>query len=62
MEGGYYPTAEVNETRAIRTRSLPGFTATDGWHHEQGYQHRRSATCLIYRKSGGIAGLHEINL
>ena len=62
MEGGYYPTAEVNETRAIRTRSLPGFTATDGWHHEQGYRHRRSATALIYRKTGGIAGLHEFNL
>lgn len=62
MEGGYYPTAEVNETRAIRTRSLPGFTATDAWHHEQGYRHRRAATALIYRKSGGIAGLHEFNL
>ncbi|MEE8607942.1 MAG: hypothetical protein V3S55_10065 [Nitrospiraceae bacterium] len=62
MEGAYHPTSEVNETRAIRTRSLPGFTATDGWHHEQGYRHRRSATALIYRKSGGIAGLHEFNL
>lgn len=62
MEGAYHPTSEVNETRAIRTRSLPGFTATDGWHHEQGYRHRRSATALIYRKSGGIAGLHEVNL
>jgi hypothetical protein len=62
MQGGYYPTAEVDESRTIRTRSLPGLTATDAWHHEEGYQHRRSATALVYRKSGGIAGLHEFNL
>lgn len=62
LQGGYYPTAEVSETRAIRSRSLPGFTATDNWHHEMGYKHRRTATSLIYRESGGIAGLHEFNL
>ena len=59
MQGGYYPTAEADETRAIRTRSLPGLTATDAWHHENGYRHQRAATALIYRKSGGFAGLHE---
>ena len=62
MQGGYYPEAEMTESRGIRTRSLPGLTATDAWHHEQGYRHRRAATALIYRKSGGIAGLHEFSL
>lgn len=62
LEGGYYPTAEMTESRGIRTRSLPGLTATDSWHFEEGYRHRRAATSLVYRKSGGIAGLHEFNL
>jgi hypothetical protein len=62
MQGGYYPTAEVNETRAIRTISLPGMTATDTWHFESGYKHRRAAMARIYRKSGGTAGVHEFNL
>lgn len=62
LAGGYYPTAEATESRGIRTRSLPGLTATDAWHHESGYRHRRSASALIYRKSGGIVGQHEFNL
>lgn len=59
MEGRYVPTFEVDESRAVRTRSLPGMTATDKWHSDQGYEHRRAATVLIYRKSGGVEGLHE---
>jgi len=62
LQGGYYPTAEVDESRAIVTRSLPGLVSTDKWHSDQGYKHRRGATALVYRHSGGIAGLHEFNL
>lgn len=61
LEGRYHPTSEVSESRGIRTRSLPGLTSTDAWHHENGYRHRRAATILHYRASGGIAGLHEHN-
>jgi hypothetical protein len=58
-EGRYTPTSESNETRAIRTRSLPGLTATDSWHFEQGYKHRRAATALVYKRESGFAGLYE---
>jgi hypothetical protein len=58
-EGKYLPTSESNETRAIRTRSLPGLTATDSWHFEQGYKHRRAATALVYKREGGFCGLYE---
>ena len=61
MQGGYYPTAEANESRAIRTRSLPGLTPEDAWHHEEGYKHHRAGTLLMYRPSG-FAGLHEFNV
>lgn len=61
LEGRYHPTSEVSETRGIRTRSLPGLTSTDAWHHENGYRHRRAATVLMYRQSGGVAGYHEHN-
>jgi len=60
--GRYVPTMDLDENRSIRTRSLPGLTATDAWHAMQGYKHARAATLLAYRKSGGIAGLHEFNI
>lgn len=59
MQGKYHPTSEVDETRAIRTRSLAGLTPEDSWHYLSGYKHRRAATVIAYRKSGGVAGLHE---
>lgn len=59
MQGRYTPTSDLNEERGIVTRSLPGLTATDAWHYQQGYSHRRAATLLVYRESGGVAGLHE---
>jgi hypothetical protein len=59
MTGGYYPEQDVTETRAIITRSLPGLTPEDAWHYNEGYKHQRGSTALIYRKSGGLAGLHE---
>lgn len=62
MAGRYVPTGDLTETRAIRTRSLPGLTPEDAWHYEEGYRHRRTATALAFRRSGGIAGLHEFNL
>ena len=61
MGGRYVPTADQTETRAVRTRSLPGLTATDAWHYVQGYQHMRAGTALVYRKSGGLVSLHEFN-
>lgn len=60
MQGRYTPTSDVDEERQIVTRSLPGLTATDAWHYQQGYKHRRAATLLVYRKSGGVHGLHEV--
>jgi hypothetical protein len=62
LEGRYWPTSDMDEERAIRTRSLPGLTASDAWHVEEGYKHTRSATAIAYRRSGGVAGLHEFNL
>lgn len=62
LEGRYTPTSEANETRGIRTRSLPGLTPEDSWHTDEGYKHQRAATTLVYRKSGGIIGLHEFTL
>lgn len=60
--GRYMPTSEVSESRAIITRSLPALTPIDAWHHEEGYKHERAATALVYRKSGGLVGLHEFSL
>lgn len=62
LEGKYHPTSEASETRAIRTRSLPGLTPEDSWHFEQGYKHHRAATLIAYHKSGNVAGLHEFSL
>lgn len=62
LRGGYHPTSEVDESRGIRTRSLPGLTPEDKWHFEQGYQHKRSATLLAYRRSGSVAGEHQFSL
>lgn len=61
MQGGYYPRGEMDEQRGIVTRALPGLTATDYWHTEQGYRHRRAASLLVYRYEGELAGLHEFN-
>jgi hypothetical protein len=62
LEGRYWPTGDASETRGIRTRSLPGLTPEDAWHTESGYKHTRAATAIAYRRSGGVAGLHEFNL
>lgn len=62
MAGKYAPTADLNETRAIRVRSLPGLTPEDAWHFDQGYKHNRSATAIAYAKSGGPVGLHECHI
>ena len=59
MQGRYTPTADMDEGRGIVARSLPGLTAGDQWHYAQGYAHRRAATLLVYRKSGGLELLHE---
>lgn len=62
LEGRYWPTSDMTESRGIRTRSLPGLTPEDAWHTEEGYKHVRTATSIAYRKSGGVVGLHEFNL
>ena len=60
-QGRYIPTSDVNETRGIIARSLPGLTSTDKWHSDMGYLHKRAATLLIYKKSGGLHALHEFS-
>jgi len=55
------PSEELWEGRAVRVRSLPGLTPEDSWHYTEGYKHRRTATALVYRKSGGVLGIHEFN-
>lgn len=60
--GRYTPTSEVSESRAIITRSLAALTPIDAWHYGEGYSHRRAATALVYRRSGGLVGFHEFNL
>jgi hypothetical protein len=62
LAGGYHPTSEASETRAIRTISLSGMTATDSWHFEQGYKHHRAASLRVYYRDGGLAGHHEFTL
>lgn len=61
MKGRYTPTADMDEERGIVSRSLPGLTATDQWHYAKGYLHKRAATLLVYKKSGGCYALHEFN-
>ena len=61
MEGRYHPTSDMDETRGIRVRALPGLTAPDAWHANAGFRHTRAATLICYRRSGGVAGLHEHN-
>lgn len=56
------PREELWEGRGVRVRSLPGITPEDSWHYAEGYKHRRTATALAFRVSGGIEGLHEFNL
>lgn len=51
---------DLMESRAVRMRALPGLTATDSWHDDQGYRHWRAATGLAYKATGGIAGIHEV--
>lgn len=60
LRGKYHPTSEINESRGIRTRSLPGLTPEDSWHFEQGYRHRRAATLLCYSAEGATVGEHEV--
>jgi hypothetical protein len=50
------------EGRATRVRSLPAITPEDSWHYEEGYKHTRAATAIVFRRSGGVAGLHEFVL
>lgn len=59
MEGGYFPRGTADEERGITTIALPGLTATDAWHKEEGYRHRRAATLRIYDYEGRVAGAHE---
>ena len=59
MSGRYIPTYDVDEERTIITRSLPGLTATDAWHYEQGYRHARAGTLLMYHRDGGMFALYE---
>jgi len=60
MQGGYYPRGDMDEERGVTVRALPGLTATDAWHKEQGYRHRRAATLMVFEHEGGVAGLHEV--
>ena len=60
MQGGYYPRGDMDESRGVVVRALPGLTATDAWHSEQGYRHRRAATLLVFDHDAGLAGLHEV--
>ena len=59
MVGGYYPTGELSETRGVRTRSLPGLTSADAWHHEEGYKHHQAGTLLLYDWDGGLHCYYE---
>lgn len=59
MEGGYFPRAVADEERGVTTIALPGLTATDAWHKEKGYRHRRAASLRIYAHEGRVAGAHE---
>lgn len=60
--GRYHPTFDAQESRKIRTISLPGLTASDAWHFEQAFKHNRAATARVYKKTGGIAGHHEFTI
>jgi hypothetical protein len=59
--GRYTPTSDVDEERAIISRSLPGLTATDQWHYASGYLHKRAGTLLVYKKDGGVYASHEVH-
>lgn len=57
---GHVHKLQVDEIRGTRIRRLPGLTAVDSWHDEQGYSHWRAATGIAYKRSGGVAGIHEV--
>ena len=59
MAGGYYPTSDLSESRGVRVRSLPGLTASDAWHHDEGYSHHRAGTILVYNYDGGLHCYYE---
>ena len=50
------------EERGIRVRSLPAIVPEDSWHYKQGYQHQRSAECLVWNREKGFAGIHSFNI
>ena len=57
---GHSHVTKVEEFRGVRVRQLPGLTAVDGWHNEQGYSHWRAGTGIFYKGTGGVAGIHEV--
>jgi hypothetical protein len=54
------PRLNLSEHRSIRVRALPGLTAHDAWHTEEGYKHHRAASALVYNRSGGLYAYHEV--
>lgn len=54
------PSDVLTETRSIRTRVLPGLTPADAWHATEGYEHHRAGTALVFKRSGGLVSLHEV--
>lgn len=57
---GHWHQLRASEVRGVRIRHLPGLTAVDAWHDDQGYAHWRAATGIAYKQSGGVAGIHEV--
>jgi hypothetical protein len=53
------PAPVLEEHRGVRVRVLPGLTASDAWHKNEGYAHTRAATGVAWDHDGGIIGLHE---
>lgn len=57
---GHTHRTRLDERRGVRIRHLPGLTATDAWHDDNGYLHWRAATNIAYKREGGVAGIHEV--
>lgn len=46
----------MSEESGVQIHTMPSLCATDSWHAEQGYRHRRSSEARLYHRDNGPAG------
>lgn len=57
-----FHTPKVNEDEGLTLRYLTSLTASDAWHHENGYVgSRRAAEVFVWGRTGGLTGNFYVN-